>query len=81
MAIRRITISVPETVARKIKRAAGRAPVSTWLTELVEQHLDDAALERAWLEFYRDVKPTRAEVRRADAIFARLTKHRRRRAA
>ncbi len=77
MTIRRITISVPEVVARKIKRAAGREPVSSWLTDLVEEHLDDRALERAWGEFCRDVKPTRSNAKRADAIFARLTKRKR----
>ena len=77
MTIRRITISVPEAVARKIKRAAGREPVSSWLTDLVEEHLDERALERAWLEFCRDVKPTRADWKRADAIFGRLTKRKR----
>jgi hypothetical protein len=77
MTIRRITISIPEAVARKIKRAAGRAPVSSWLTALVEEHLDDRALDRAWAEFCRDVKPTRPDSKRADALFSRLTKRRR----
>ena len=77
MTIRRITISVPEAVARKIKRAAGREPVSSWLTDLVEEHLDDRELERAWAEFCRDVAPTRANSKRADAMFARLTKRKR----
>lgn len=77
MTIRRITISVPEAVARKIKRAAGRQPVSSWLTALVDEHLDDRELERAWLEFCDDVKPTRAETKRADALFSRLTKRKR----
>ena len=77
MTIRRITISVPEAVARRIKRAAGRGPVSSWVTSLVEEHLDDAELERAWAAFCEDVKPTRADARRADAMFKRLTKRRR----
>jgi hypothetical protein len=73
MTIRRITISVPEEVATRIKRAAGKKPVSTWVTDLVEEHLDDATLERQWEEFYRDVSPKPAEVRKADAMFKRLT--------
>ncbi|HEX4514948.1 MAG TPA: hypothetical protein VGH87_12145 [Polyangiaceae bacterium] len=77
MTIRRITISVPEAVARKIKRAAGREPVSSWLTEVIEEHLDVRELERAWALFCRDVKPTRADAKRADAMFARLTKRKR----
>jgi hypothetical protein len=81
MAIRRITISVPAEVAARIKRAAGGKPVSTWVTELVEDRLDDAELERQWREFYSDVGPTREHVRRADAIFKRLTRRARREGA
>jgi hypothetical protein len=81
MSIRRITISVPEDVAARIKAAAGTTPVSTWVTELVEEHLDEAELERQWEEFYRTVAPKRADVARAEAIFKRLTKPARRRGA
>jgi hypothetical protein len=81
MAIRRITISVPEEVAGRIKRAAGSQPVSSWVTTVIEERLDDAELERQWEEFYREVAPRRDDVRRADAIFRRLTRRRRRGAA
>jgi hypothetical protein len=81
MSIKRITISVRDEVASRIKRAAGATPVSTWVTDLIEEHLDDAELERRWQEFYRDVNPTRTDVRRADATFKRLTKRSRRRGA
>lgn len=74
MTIRRITISVPEQVAGRIKRAAGNQPVSSWVTDLIEEHLDDAQLERQWQEFYRDVGPRRDDIRRADAKFKRLTR-------
>ena len=81
MSIRRITISVPEGVARRIKRAARGTPVSTWVTNLVEERLDDSELERLWREFYKAVKPSRDDIRRADAMFHRLTKAPRRRRA
>jgi hypothetical protein len=81
MAIRRITISVPEAVARRLKKAAGSTPVSTWVTERIEEHLDDADLERQWQEFYREVAPTGADERRADALFNRLTHPSRRKGA
>ena len=74
MAIKRITISVPEAVADRIKKAAGPTPVSTWVTDLIEDHLDDAELEKAWQEFYESVRPTREDDRRADVMFRRLTK-------
>ncbi len=79
MSIRRITISVPEEVAGRIKKAAGDRPVSAWVTDLIEGHLDDAELERQWQAFYRDVAPKRDDIRRADAMFNRLTRGTRRR--
>ena len=79
MAIRRITISVSEGVAARIKKAAGAVPVSTWVTDIVEEHLEDEELERQWEAFYRDVGPMREDIRRADAIFKRMTSPKRRR--
>jgi hypothetical protein len=81
MPIKRITISVPAATAARIKKAAGERPVSAWVTEIVEEHLEDAELDRLWKEFYRTVAPRRSDVRRADAIFTRLTKRTRTRAA
>jgi hypothetical protein len=81
MSIRRITISVPAEVAARIKKAAGKTPVSSWVTGLIEERLDDSELERLWQAFYRNVRPRREDVRRADAIFRRLMKPRRQRAA
>jgi hypothetical protein len=81
MSIRRITISVPSSVARRIKKAAGKRSVSAWLTAVVEEHLEDAELERLWEEFYASVAPRRSDVRRADALFDKLTKSPRRKGA
>lgn len=81
MAIKRITISVPEEVAKRIKKAAGNAPVSAWLTDLVDEHLNDAELERQWAAFVKDVAPTPADVRKAEAMYRRLVKPSRKRGA
>ena len=81
MSIKRITISVPSDVARRIKKAAGAVPVSSWVTDVVAGHLDEAELERQWESFYRDVSPTRADTRRAEAIYKRLTRRSGRREA
>lgn len=81
MAIRRITLSVPEQVAVRIKKAAGATPVSAWVTQLIEEHLDDVELERQWAEFYRDVAPTREDSRRAAAKLKGLVRPARRRDA
>jgi predicted DNA-binding protein len=74
MSIKRITISVPSEVASRIKKAAGHLPVSAWVTEVIEEHLDDAELERQWQRFHADVKPKAADVRRASAMLRRMTK-------
>ena len=74
MTIKRITISVPSEVASRIEKAAGGSPVSAWVTDVIEERLNDAELERQWLEFYEEVRPARKDVARAEAIFKRLTK-------
>lgn len=81
MAIRRITISVPADTAARIRKAAGKEPVSAWVTEVIEEHLDTAALERQWQDFCRAAAPKPSDVRRADAIFDRLMGRTRRRGA
>lgn len=81
MTIRRITISVPEETAKKIKTAAGKTPVSAWITELVEERLSDAEVDRLFAEVYREAAPTPADKRRAAEIFERITKPRRKRVA
>ena len=74
MSTRRITISVPVDVARRMKRAAASKSVRAWVTEVIEDRLDDAALEQAWADFYRDVAPSAEDVRRADAVFKSLVR-------
>lgn len=81
MTIRRITISVPEEVAVRIKKAARGVPVSTWVTDRIEEHLDDRELDRLWTEFARDVAPTPSDRRKAESIHGRLTRPARRRSA
>jgi hypothetical protein len=81
MSIRRITISVPEEVAVRIKKAAKGTPVSAWLTERITEHFDDQELDGLWQDFVRDVAPTAADTRKAEALYARLTKPTKRRRA
>ena len=79
MSIKRITISVPEGTAKRIKRAAGKVPVSAWLTEKIEEQLRQQELDALFEAFYLDVNPSPASVREADALFEQLTGHRPRR--
>jgi hypothetical protein len=81
MSIKRITISVPSAVATRIKKAAGRVPVSAWVTEVIEERLDDAELERQWQRFYAEVQPKAADVRRASTMLRRMTRRPKRGAA
>ena len=81
MRIRRMTISLPDSTARRIKMAAAGGSVSAWVAAVVEDHLDEAELERLWLEFYESVGPRREDVRRADSLFKRLTGPSRRKSA
>ncbi|HEV8245352.1 MAG TPA: hypothetical protein VGP93_06280 [Polyangiaceae bacterium] len=81
MSIKRITISVPVKVASRIKKAAGETPVSAWVTEVIEQRLNDSELDRLWQKFYKEVSPATKEIRRAEAMLKRLTKRRGRRGA
>jgi hypothetical protein len=74
MSIRRITISVPARVAARIKKAAGRTPVSAWVTGVIEEHLEDSELERLWSEFYLSVRPRGADMKRAEGILKRITR-------
>jgi hypothetical protein len=72
MSIRRITISVPESVAGRIKRAARSKPVSAWVTDVIEAHLDDAEMDRQWGAFYEDLGLSPQDERRGDRLFDRL---------
>lgn len=81
MTIRRITISVQDSIARRIKKAAGTTPVSAWVAEVIEEHLDDRELERRWQEFYADVAPSAQDKKKARKLLSALTKVSRRGAA
>jgi hypothetical protein len=81
MSIKRITISVSQDVASNIKKAAGKTPVSAWVTDVITEHLNDAELERQWQMFYSEVRPSRKDKAKAEATFRRLTKHAVRRGA
>ena len=81
MSIKRITISVSSDVAGRIRKAAGKTPVSAWVSDVIEERLDDTELERQWQQFYQDVNPSRQDVRRAETTLKRLMKRSARRGA
>lgn len=70
----RITVSLPDPIARRLRKAAGQRPVSTWLAELIEEHLNERELEEKWLAFYEGVHPNSGHERRASQILKRATR-------
>ncbi len=67
MAAVRITLSVPDELADRIKEAAGDGTVSGWVVKVIEEYLaEDEELERqfvAWLEAHPIDEEIRREVR------------------
>lgn len=55
MAIKRITISLPDELAERLKAAAGDKPVSTWVTELIEHELEQEHLDQLWEDYMAEV--------------------------
>lgn len=72
MTIQRITISVPDDVAGRLRKAAANTSVSAWVTDVIEERLDETELDRLWQDFYASVRPRSKDVRRANALFDRL---------
>jgi hypothetical protein len=72
MAIRRITISVPEELALRIKEAAGDMPVSQYVTEVLEKELDENELEHQWNLFQQSLEVDDDSEARATEMFERL---------
>ena len=79
MSTRRVTVSVPEATAKKLKRATAGRSVSSWVTELIEEKLDESRLEQEGRALYAEVDPSPADRKKADALFSELVRPRRRR--
>jgi hypothetical protein len=66
MAAVRITLSVPDELAARIKKAAGDGTVSGWVVKVIEEWFDeDEELERQfdeWLEAHPVDEETQREV-------------------
>lgn len=67
MPSKRVTISVPAGVARRMKRAAGGArSTSAWVSAAIERALDEDDLRRRFLELCDAIQTTADERSRAD---------------
>lgn len=82
MAAVRITLSVPEELADRIKKAAGEGTVSGWIVKVIEGYFaEDAELERQfdeWLAAHPVDEDTQREV---DAVLEKALGIRRERGA
>lgn len=67
MAAVRITLSVPDELAARIKKAAGDGTVSGWVVKVIEEHFaEDEELERQfdeWLAAHPVDEGIRREIR------------------
>ena len=83
MAAVRITLSVPDELAARIKKAAGEGTVSGWVTHVIEDYLaEDAELERRFDEWLEAQPPADEETkRRVDEVLEKALGIRRERGA
>ncbi|GAA3752150.1 metal-responsive CopG/Arc/MetJ family transcriptional regulator [Spinactinospora alkalitolerans] len=74
MAIKRLTISLPEELMERVKEAAGDEPVSNWVAELLERRLDEQRGDRLWMEMIAESKANRSPEVEAelDGFFAEV---------
>lgn len=73
MAAVRITLSVPEELAARIKKAAGEGTVSGWVVKVIEEYFaEDAELERLFVEWLEANPPSEEARQRADELFDQI---------
>ncbi|MDQ2706730.1 MAG: hypothetical protein M3Z25_03480 [Actinomycetota bacterium] len=78
----RITLSVPEGLADRIKKASGEGTVSGWVVKVIEEYFaEDEELERQFDEWL-DAHPVDEEIKReVDAVLEKALGIRRERGA
>ncbi|MGQ0573697.1 MAG: hypothetical protein ACT4RN_05760 [Pseudonocardia sp.] len=82
MATVRITLSVPEELANRIKKSAGEGTVSGWVVNVIENHIaEDAELERQFVEWLEAIPPDEDTMKSVDAAIEQALGPRRARGA
>jgi hypothetical protein len=71
--IKRVTISLPEDLADKLREQAGDRSVSAYVADLISDHLDNDELEALWRGFVDDVGPSDTDIAAADRVLDELT--------
>ena len=73
MAIKRVTVSLPEELAIRVSAAAGERSVSAYIAEVLGEHLETSELERLWREFVGEVGVSADDIAAADEVLDALT--------
>jgi Arc/MetJ-type ribon-helix-helix transcriptional regulator len=76
MAIKRLTISLPEDLVESVRGAVGDGSMSAYVADLIREHLRDDDLDTLWRAFVDDVGLSADDVAAADRILDELTGHR-----
>ncbi len=71
--IKRVTISLPEELADRLRAEAGDRSVSAYVGELISEHLDNDDLDALWRGFVEDVGLSADDVAAADQVLDDLT--------
>jgi hypothetical protein len=72
MATTRVTVSLPADLVAKLKVEAGERSMSAYVAALIQEHLEDAELERLWQAYLDDVGVTSDDIATADQVLNEL---------
>lgn len=68
MTTRRVTVSLPEELAEKLREQAGERSVSAFVADILEERLERRELDRLWADYLRDTGVSASDLTEADAI-------------
>jgi hypothetical protein len=72
VATTRVTVSLPTDLVAKLKTEAGERSMSAFVATLIQEHLEEAELERLWKAYVDDVGVTADDVATADRVLDEL---------
>jgi hypothetical protein len=72
VATTRVTVSLPTDLVAKLKTEAGERSMSAFVAALIQEHLEEAELERLWKAYVDDVGVTADDVATADRVLNEL---------
>ena len=73
MAIKRVTVSLPENLATRVSVAAGERSVSAYIARVLGEHLETSELEVLWREYVSEVGVSADDLAAADEVLDELT--------